>query len=350
MEKIKQWFSRFDWGSLDTQSTALRIGIGILALFLLGAFFCVWSLSPVASSSPQEKSFIVKNGESAYDVADHLASEGLIRSPKVFRLYFRLFYSQDGLQSGNYTLNSGMSASAIASDLANGRGKSYVSITIPEGYTVDRIAALFEEKGLGKAEDFKKAAKEAKNPFVKGDISPESTYGVEGYLFPDTYHLYLERPAAEELIAAQLANFDRKTAEMRKELEGSNMTLKQWVTLASLVEREVRKQDEQGKVAGIFWKRLHIDMPLQSCATIQYILGEPKLELTIADTQIASPYNTYIHSGFPPGPVSNPGLPALKAALHPQDTADLFFVAQSDGSHIFSSTYEEHLRAIERAN
>lgn len=350
MDKIKQWFSRFDWSFLNTQSTALRIGIGALALFLLGALFCVWSLSPMDSANPKEKPFIVKNGDSAYDVADFLANEGLIRHPKVFRLYYRVFHKQNELQSGNYKLNTGMSASAIASDIANGRGKSYVSITIPEGYTVDRIAALFEEKGLGKAEDFKKAAKAAKNPFIKGEISPDSTYPVEGYLFPDTYHLYLERPAEEELIAAQLANFERKTAEMRKELEGSDMTLEQWVTLASLVEREVRKQDEQAKVAGIFWKRLHIDMPLQSCATIQYILGEPKLELTIADTQIASPYNTYIHSGFPPGPVSNPGLPALKASLHPQDTNELFFVARSDGSHIFSSTYEEHLRAIELAN
>jgi len=327
----------------------LKIGIGCIVVVMAILSFFMWSLGSVNSSELQEKEFVIRNGEGAYQVADGLKEAGLIKNATAFKIYLRLFHSQDGIQSGKYKLNTAMSSSSIASDLTTGRGKSYVVITIPEGYTVDRIAALIEEKQLGSAESFKKYAKEMKNPFLSGKVSEDVTYEIEGFLFPDTYHLYLEKPVEEELIAVMLGNFEEKTKEMRSELKEGEMTLEEWVILASLVEREVRKKDEQERVANIFWKRLHIEMPLQSCASIQYILGEPKLELTIADTQIVSPYNTYLHSGFPPGPVSNPGLSALKASLKPEDTVELFFVARSDGSHIFSSTYSEHLLAIERA-
>lgn len=354
MEKLKQWLQ--DWNHSPKweqgkeyflkQSKWIQIMVAAAALFVMVAFYFIWALSPVNSSERVEREFIVQNGESAYHVADHLYDEGIIKNSRALKIFFRLFYSSEEMQSGKYKLSTDMSGLTILKDLVSGRGKSYVVVTIPEGYTVDQIAELLEENQIGSAENFKSLAKTTKNPFLSNEPSSDVIYPLEGYLFPDTYHLYLEKPAEEELISAMLENFDTKTKELRVDLE-PGMTLEEWVILASLVEREARKQDEQEVVAGIFWKRLHIDMALQSCASIQYILDEQKLELTIADTQIPSPYNTYLHAGLTPGPVSNPGLAALKASLHPKDTEELFFVARPDGGHIFSRTYEEHLAAIQ---
>lgn len=328
------------------QSKWFQIMTAVAVFFVMITFYFMWALAPINSSEKLEKEFIVRNGESAYQVADHLYDEGIIKNSRVLKIAFRLLYSSEEMQSGKYKFSTDMSGFTILKDLVSGKGKSYVIITIPEGYTVDQIADLLEKKLIGSGENFKNLAKTTKNPFLNDEPSSDVIYPLEGYLFPDTYHLYLEQPAEEELISAMLENFDIKTKDLRADLE-SNMTSEEWVILASLVEREVRKQDEQEIVIGIFWKRLQIDMALQSCASIQYILGEQKPELTIADTQISSPYNTYLHSGLTPGPVSNPGLAALRASLHPKETEELFFVARPDGSHIFSKTYKEHLAAIQ---
>lgn len=354
MEKFKQWFQDWDtsrkWEQgkecFLKQSKWFQLMTAATVLFVIVASYFIWALSPINSADKIEKEFIVRNGESAYEVADQLYNQGIIKNSRALKIFFRLFYSSEEMQSGKYKLSTDMSGLSILKDLVSGKGKSYVVITIPEGYTVDQIAKLLEENQIGSAENFKRLAKTTKNPFLSSEPSSDVIYPLEGYLFPDTYHLYLEKPAEEELISAMLDNFDIKTKDLRADLE-PDMTLEEWVILASLVEREVRKQDEQEVVAGIFWKRLHINMALQSCASIQYILGEQKLELTIADTQIPSPYNTYLHAGLTPGPVSNPGLAALKASLHPKDTEELFFVARPDGGHIFSRTYEEHLAAIQ---
>ena len=348
-EEAKKLIRRTKQNWWAEKSKGMKVLFGLIPVLLIALGLLTWSLAPVDNNRDQKQLFMVKKNQGAYEVIDNLSREGLVRSPMAMKLLFKVFHSSQEVQSGNYQFKKNMSGFSILSDLTSGKGKSYVVLAIPEGYTVDRIAALIESEGLGKAEDFKKLAKKTKNPFMADEPSQDVTYGVEGYLFPDTYHLYLEQPVEEELIPAMLANFDKQTKELRQNLK-SGMTVEGWVNLASLVEREVRKKSEQEKVAGIFWTRNQIGMALQSCASIQYILGEPKLELTIADTQIQSPYNTYLHGGFPPGPVSNPGLSALKASQEPEEAKELFFVAKSDGSHIFSRTYEEHLIAIEEAD
>lgn len=360
MKKIIEWLGGifrkdssqiYSFRKERTQMPTLKkLLLGLLpVVIVLGLFF--FSLtSPQYQGEKVEKSFIVQNGESFYSVANHLKEEGLIRSEITFKIFARLFYPDGKLQPGSYRFHSKMNAYEMIDSIAKGVGKTFVKITIPEGYTVDQIAKLLESKGIiTEAELFQNLAKTKKNPFLTGTPSEQVVYPVEGYLFPDTYHLYLERPAEEELMDAMLENFDQKTKELRNNID-PRLSLEDWVTLASLVEREVRKKEEQEVVVDIFWKRLSIGMPLQSCASIQYILGEQKYELTIADTQIVSPYNTYLHGGLTPGPVSNPGLPALVASAKPKDTQLLFFVAQADGSHLFSSTYEEHLQAIQKTN
>lgn len=143
--------------------------------------------------------------------------------------------------------------------------------------------------------------------------------------------------------------FDRKfTPEMRRQAETLHLTMEDAVILASLVEKEARIDDDRPVIAQVFMNRLRRSMPLQSCATIQYILGSPKAELSVQDTKIESPYNTYRHMGLPPGPIANPGLASLQAVLFAPPTEYLYFVADKDGRHHFSRTYEEHLQAIDR--
>lgn len=321
------------------------VGLFVMLLFIL----FIWQLSPAEPQGAPDRTFILKQNDSASQIAANLSNEGFIRSSVAFGILVRLRGASDEIQAGVYHMNGNLSSWQILTNLIHGKGRYYVKVTIPEGYTVNQIAELLESKGLTRAEDFKKLAREPQVPFVDEQIPSDVEYPVEGFLFPDTYQIALDKPAEQELMESMLKNFQDKTKDLRTQLP-PDMSLRQWVVLASLVEREVRKIDEQPLVASIFWKRLKIDMPLQSCPSIQYILGYQKLELSIADTQIRSPYNTYLHGGFPPGPVSNPGLSALKAALDPPDTEYLFFVAQSNGSHIFSRTYEEHLAAIEVAS
>jgi UPF0755 protein len=143
-----------------------------------------------------------------------------------------------------------------------------------------------------------------------------------------------------------LKEFDEQvTDEMRARAKEMNMSLDDIITLASIIERETDSDAERAKVAGVFYNRIDEDMKLQSCATVQYILGERKPVLSVADTQIQSPYNTYLNAGLPLGPIANPGIDCINAALYPEDTAYLYFVAGEDGKHIFSRTYEEHLAA-----
>lgn len=324
-----------------------RSAVGLFVMLLLTLF--IWQLSPAEPQDAPDRTFILKQNDSASQIAANLSNQGFIRNSVAFGILVRLRGASDEIQAGVYHMNGNLSSWQILTNLIQGKGRYYVKVTIPEGYTVNQIAELLESKGLTRAEDFKKLARKTQVPFVDEKIPSDVEYPVEGFLFPDTYQIALDKPAEQELMESMLKNFQDKTKDLRTQLP-PDMSLRQWVVLASLVEREVRKIDEQPLVASIFWKRLKIDMPLQSCASIQYILGYQKLELSIADTQIPSPYNTYLHGGFPPGPVSNPGLSALKAALNPPDTDYLFFVAQSNGSHIFSRTYEEHLAAIEVAS
>ncbi len=169
---------------------------------------------------------------------------------------------------------------------------------------------------------------------------------LEGFLFPDTYYIS-EDLNEEEIIKIFLDRFNQIYIEndISEHILEKNISLNDFITMASIVEREAVKPEERAIISGIFYNRLGIDMPLQSCATVQYILKERKPILSIADTKINSPYNTYINKGLPPTPIASPGLDAILATLNPNKTDYIYFVAKGDGGHEFSKTYEEHLRA-----
>jgi UPF0755 protein len=171
---------------------------------------------------------------------------------------------------------------------------------------------------------------------------------VEGFLFPDTY-VVAKGLSAEQIVSIMI---DRFFEELRNlDFEGySDEKLGQVVIIASLVEREAKIDSERPLIAAVFYNRLAKGKRLESCATVQYILGKTKERLLFSDLQVDSPYNTYLHSGLPPGPISNPGAKSIQAALFPADVDYLFFVSKRDGSHYFSTTYREHLEAIEQYN
>lgn len=288
---------------------------------------------------------VVSAGMTAQNIADILHEQGIIGNTVVFRLLAKLEGLDSSLQAGPYVFSPGMPVQQIIRMLASGK-VAYNTITIPEGYDVDQIAALIEAKHLGSATAFKAAARQAAGRDYLAE-QPGTVYAAEGFLFPDTYQVPWGM-SEQGIVDMMLDRFEQEfTPAMRVQAAAQGLTVRQVVTLASLVEREAKKEEERPVIAGVFLNRLRLHMPLQSCATIQYILGTPKTDLTVEDTEIPSPYNTYLHEGLPPGPIASPGLASIKAVLNPAPTPYLFFVARPDGSHIFSLTYEQHQAAIE---
>ena len=211
---------------------------------------------------------------------------------------------------------------------------------------MEQIITTLEEKGVTTREEFLDAAANGDYNYdyigEKGDA-----LRVQGYLFPETY-LFEKGISAYDVINTMIAQFDSLlTDEWKAQLATRGLSIHDWVTMASIVEKEAVVQEDRPIIAGVFYNRLDQGMLLQSCATVQYALGEVKPVLTNEDVAVDSPYNTYIHEGLPPTPIASPGEASLEAALYPADTTYLFFVAKPNGAHIFTNTYEEHLAAIE---
>lgn len=274
------------------------------------------------------------------DIADTLEKKGIIRSSTLFRLYSRILGSGKSLQSGTYRMKQGLTVREAMTELRSGKIES-VFVTVPEGYTVHQIASLLKEAGIKGADDFEEEA--ASYGPLKYQYGPTAAaVKGEGFLFPDTYNIPKEYTARQICDMMYKRTDTMLTGDIRQKAEKKHMTLHDLMTLASMVEREARFKEDQVPIASVMLKRLQIGMPLQIDATIQYALGSPKEELTIADTQIDSPYNTYTHNGLPPGPIGSPGMDAIEAVLDAEPGEYLYYVAQADGHHVFTKSYEEH--------
>jgi len=299
---------------------------------------------PVSDGADNQSVVVIKPGMSTQAIGGLLQEQGLITSTLFFRIVVRVEGLDNSLQAGEYNFKKEMPVRQIVAMLADG-DTTYKQFTIPEGFTVNQIAALLESKKVASADKFKALATNYV-PYDYVTPEPQADYRVEGYLFPDTYRV-AAGTSEERLMQMMASHFNEKfTPQMRQRANGLGLSIQEVIVLASLVEREAKLPQDRPVIAAVFLKRLNLGMPLQSCATIQYILGEPKPELTVADTEIASPYNTYQHTGLPPGPIANPGLASITAVLYPAQTDYLYFVASKDGSHHFSRTYQEHLAAI----
>ena len=294
--------------------------------------------------------FEVHEGEWATSIGRRLEEAGLLRSAWLFRAWATTLGVDARLEAGQYEIPGGLTAQELVARFDRAQAP-YRRVTVVEGWRMEEIAEELERQGIVSKEPFLAAAREG------GSLLPEKPASAEGYLFPDTYFFPLTPVEPAELVSRLVATFfDRFTQEMRIEAAAKRMSLHSVVTLASIVEREARMPEEQPHIAGVLLNRLDAEMRLEADPTVQYAVaarpdqvaafGYWKTELTLADLETDSPYNTYLWTRLPPGPIANPGLDALLAVVRPQETRDLFFAARPDGSHAFAATLEEHLRNI----
>lgn len=323
------------------------ISVCLLAILVIAVSLAVWCFAP-ASKRASYRVVSVPRGADALRVGLRLKEKGIIRSARAFSIVVRLMRAGEKLKAGDYRLSPHMSLPAIVKAIAEGESVT-AWVTFPEGYTVQQMGEVLEKHGVVRASEFAKAVESGHGFRVNGYHFPER---LEGYLFPDTYS-FPKDASARDVVETMLRNFVRKVAAplapefARAEARG--MSMAEVITLASLVEREAKLAEERPVIAGVLANRLRKGMPLQCDATVQYALGEHHQRILYRDLDVDSPYNTYKHTGLPPGPICNPGIASIKAALSPAATRFLYYVAKPDGSHIFSATYEEHLRAKRQA-
>jgi len=326
-----------------------KIIIPILILLLLGGFFLVYiwqSIYLPKSFSPEEVIFSVKNGEGSKEISVNLERAGLIKWGPALRLYVQFKEVAGKLQAGSYRLSPSMTIPEIVNKFVNG-DVANEKITFPEGFNLKKIKKSFEDSEFLKTVDlgeFKIIDFKEEFDFLS-DTPNEAS--LEGFLFPDTY--FFEPPMQEEEVARIfLNNFGEKISPYQDEISAKELTLFDIVTMASLIEKEVQTKEDKELVSGIFWKRIELGKPLESCATIAYIKGVDQWLYSFDDTRIESPYNTYLHAGLPPGPICNPGLESILAALYPKDSDYWYYLSTPEGETIFSKTFEEHSLAKEK--
>lgn len=316
----------------------LSFGMGLLALCVIGGGIYFYTLDH--NDLHGKVNVQISPNATGHDIAALLEQKGVIRSAFLFNAYARILGEGNQMQSGSYVLPQGLTIREAMRELKNGREES-VSVTIPEGYTVHQITQLLAAAGIDGADDFEQEAS-TYGP-LKYQYGPVAVpVKGEGFLFADTYEFPVHATARQLCDRMYQRTDAMLTEDIRNRAKAKCMTLHTLMTLASMVEREARFPEDQVPIASVMLKRLEIGMPLQIDATIQYVLGEPKAELTIADTRIDSPYNTYTHPGLPPGPIGSPGMSAIEAVLTAQPGEYLYYVAQADGHHVFTKSYEEH--------
>lgn len=312
----------------------------MLTLVLVMNFYR--QIEPVDLNDTLDRLLVVNQGATTRQIAQSLEKEGLIKNAQVFVLYNRLTGNINKLKAGHYLLNSAMSLQEISAKLVEGKVAT-IKFTIPEGYTLKQIADVLVKKEITTEKEFWAVVKEGEFNFSFLKDLPQTENRLEGYLFPDTYKIPIGMPI-EDVILVMLKQFE--TVSKRFPPNNSGLTTHEVVTLASIVEGECFLDKEKPLVASVFLNRLQIRQRLESCATVQYALGEKKKRLLYIDTEIESPYNTYRINGLPPGPIGCPGEASLRAVLEPADTDYYFFVAKKDnsGEQVFARTFDEHNR------
>ena len=310
-------------------------------IIVFGSYFYLNS-PPTNSLKGGEKAFIVNSGDTLKLVARKLKKDNLIRSDNFFIFYAKINGLSREIKSGEYLISRKLRSSEILKILTKGEVVT-VKITIPEGFTIRQIADLLQSKGIVNKTDFINATKN--KALLKKYKIPFSS--AEGFLFPDTYIISKDLKA-KQIVEIMIKRFFEEFDKLTNNRTLSKDELKKVVIIASLVEKEAKIDNERPIIAAVFYNRLKIGKRLQSCATVQYVLGKTKERLLFKDLKVKSPYNTYLHKGLPPGPISNPGLKSLWAALHPAKVDYLYFVSKHNGYHYFSRTYSEHLKAIKK--
>ena len=333
VEKSKMGFGKIAFAVIIVLAIAASVAAGLVMSDSLGI------------SIPSDITIPVKDGDGSYTIAQKLKDEGIIDYPFIFRLESKLGGYDSKILPGDAKIQSGMSYKEIL-DLITSDNRNSIKVTFPEGYTIKQMRSLLESEGLIDPVKFDAALDPTDYDYRFLKDLPQRENQMEGYLFPSTYY-FTSDMSEHDIIDTMLKEFDTEFKdEYYDRAKEMNLTVDEVITMASIIEAETDSTTERAKVAGVFYNRLKAGMKFQSCATVQYILGERKSVLSVADTQIDSPYNTYIHAGFPIGPICNPEAACIEAALYPADTDAYYFVLGKNGNHVFSKTYEEHLAAM----
>lgn len=352
----------------------------LFAAVMLAGFFCYALLAPFDTPSKTVTVEIPK-GVGVKKIGILLEEKNIIRSRWLFFLWASLSRDAKKMREGTYQFSGNMSIPSVMRRLAAGElSQNERAITIPEGWDIGDIGAYLEKQNIATKSEFFKSVGIPRS-FSHREVTAEklrdrfpflreipSGMSFEGYLFPDTYRIFINA-SAEEIAAKMFANFEKKiTEETQEEINRQNKTVFEIITMASLIEKEVAHEEDRATVSGILWKRLEIGMGLQVDATIAYVKQQEtrnmeqetgknrrqekenreqiiSMKISLADTEIDSPYNTYKYRGLPPGPIANPGLSAIRAAIFPNPSSYLYYLSASDGTTIFSKTLEEHNEA-----
>jgi UPF0755 protein len=324
----------------------LAIGVLVIAIAAAAAWFLSARVrEPYRGFTSPEQFVDIPQGSGAGAIGARLAEAGVVRDAGTFRVALWLSGRARDLKAGEYRFDRPLSPMDVIDRIA--RGDVYKRlITFREGLIIPELAQIFEERGFGPAAEFERAAG---NAALIADLDPEAR-DLEGYLFPETYALP-RGTSADELVAQMVALFKRLYAEpLRVEARAAGLTTRQVVTLASLVEKETARPEERPLVGAVYRNRLKLGMGMQADPTVIYALqkaGQYDGNLSRDDLQFDSPYNTYRYAGLPPGPIANPGLASIEAAVHPAAVAHLYFVSRNDGSHVFADTLTEHNRNVQ---
>lgn len=325
--------------------------IAVVAAVLLGAgLFLAFGTSHTIERSDRDAGeniyMVVKPGTTASEISDRLMQLGVIDSRLRFWWLMKLQGDAGKFKTGTYAFTPHMDEQAVLDKLVSG-DTTVVKFTIPEGFGIKEIAKRLADEGLVDEQEFLAEAKDFA-PYDYMKKRPNVRYAAEGYLFPDTYVIHSD-VSAEGIMKMMAEDFDtRLTPALRQQAAAKGLSIHDLITLASLVEKEARYDEDRPIIAQVFFKRLQMGMPLQSDTTLQYLMAGPKEDVSIEDTKIDSPYNTYQHEGLPPGPIASPGMKSILAVLNPANTDYLYFVADRQGHNHYSQTYDEHLAIVEQ--
>lgn len=301
------------------------------------------------STSGEDVIVEIPEGSSVKKIAAILHEQGLIQYERAFVNRVKESDYRGKLRYGTYTLNTGMNTMEMIEILGTVETVSQ-TLTIPEGFSIEQIAARVAEQNICSEEEFLNAVNAAQGSYDFLSSIPQGVsveYRLQGFLFPATYNIYEDTTAAS-LVETMLSKFAEVYSPLSAQAAESGYSDYEIITMASIVEREAKLEEERPTIAGVIFNRLKIDMPLQMCPTVLYPMTSGRYdvsEVTYADLEIESPYNTYKNKGLPIGPICNPGESSIRAVLSPETHNYLYYHTDNsgDGSHIFSETYDEHM-------
>jgi UPF0755 protein len=322
----------------------LLIVVGALLLGAGGWWLYARAIEPYRGYTGEEAFVDIPSGASPATIGSRLVDAGVVRDARTWQVALLISGRSRSLRAGEYRFDAPLHALDVIDKIA--RGDVYRRrLTFREGLTIPEMAQVFEERGFGKAAEFQEAAQ---NASLIADLDPAAR-DLEGYLFPETYAL--PRGTSAAAVVGQMIDGFRTvlTPELRAAATSAGLTIRQLVTLASLVEKETGTPAERPLVAAVYHNRMKIGMGMQADPTVIYALqkaGKYTGNLRRDDLQFDSPYNTYKYPGLPPGPIAAPGKASIEAAAKPADVDYLYFVSRNDGSHVFASTLDEHNRNV----